>query len=315
MGSEKCDALIIDGRHSLYRATDAHQMLSTNIDGVDTPVGGVYGFLNILIRTQAIYGGRVLVAWEGKRNDNFRLRLYPEYKKRNEALTDDKAEFISEMSLQETILKEFLRAMGIAQYSAIDGEADDVIARLSLHFSARDKRVYIYSGDSDLRQLVDDPTESAPGWIRTVSHNKGNSRGGDTVYDKAAVKAKHDVWPHQIPDLKALAGDSSDNIPGAPGIGPVVAAKLLNKYTTIRGVITAAAFADDWPVAERFKAIVHDNRRALLVYKRLTDLNVEVGMTAIRPEKSQRTLVELLTRFRFRSLMHAAELQALMRMG
>lgn len=314
MGSEKCDALIIDGRHSLFRATDKHQMLSVKIDGVDVPTGGTYGFLNIIIRTHAIYGGRVIVAWEGRRADNFRTKLYPAYKRRNEEMTLDKSEFIDEMILQERLLKTFLCSMGVAQYAASGGEADDVIGRLATHVFGREKNVYIYSGDSDLRQLV---TEDNGAWIKTVSHNKGpNSRGGDKVYGIDEVIDKHGVPPSLIADLKALSGDSSDNIPGVKGIGPIMAAKLLNKYGNLDGVLDAASrHAVDWPVNVRFADLIHELSPQVRLYRQLTGLKLDISMTEIAPNKSQADLVELLKLYRFRSLIHAAELNALMKMG
>lgn len=312
----KADMLLIDGRHLLYRVTDAFSGLEAEVDGDTFPTGGMYGFLNVAIRIHQVYGGTVVVAWEGDRR-NFRLDLFPSYKRRDEGMDGEKMEFISEMSKQEVWLKHILRSAGIRQYLGVNCEADDVLGRLATRVSNRGKRVYIYSGDSDLRQLVYAADDASNGGIWTIS--PGQRRQGDKVYGEVEVEGKHGVPPRLLSDLKALAGDNSDNIPGVKGIGPKTAAQLLNHYGSLAGVLSAAAKGmegmDDWPVAERFRDSINDNAEDVRLYHRLTTINVDCEMELIEPAKRQADVVEQLKRFKFRSLAGPAELHQLMRMG
>lgn len=309
MGS-KSDLLLIDGRHLLYRVTDAFGDLEVEVDGESYPTGGIYGFLNVAIRIHQVYGGRVVVAWEGDRR-NFRLDLMPSYKGRDQPMDEEKAEFISEMGAQEVWLKHILRSAGIRQYLGVNCEADDVIGNLATKVAARNKRVYIYSGDSDLRQLIHEREDGGGVW--TIS--PGMRRTGDKTYGPAEVQEKHGVPPELISDLKALSGDNSDNIPGVKGIGPKTAAQLLNHYGSLETVMgMAAAGSDDWPVAQRHRAAINDTPE-LELYHRLTSIKLDCDMELISPERRQADVVEQLKRFKFRSLAGPAELHQLMRMG
>lgn len=310
----KTDLLILDGRHLLYRTSDAFRDLeSKTSDGESFPTGGMYGFLNVSIKIHNIYGGVVVVAWEGD-SRNFRLGLFPEYKRRNEPMDEDKADFISEMTVQESCVKQFLKHMGVRQYLGVNCEADDVIGRLARTVSARGKRVFIYSGDSDLRALVTDPGRPlGNGGVWAVS--PGMRRQGDKVYDYDAVVERHGVPPDKLAELKALAGDKSDNVPGVRGIGDKTAAKLINCYGSLK-LVRLAAMGDDpiWPVAERFKKLIAECAD-LGLYHKLTTIDCECDMVAIRREKRQAEVVKLMMMYKFRSLAGPAELYTLMRMG
>lgn len=303
----KCDMLIIDGRHMLYRTSDAFSDLSTEIDGVDVPTGGIYGFLNVLLKIHARWGGKVVVAWEGK--DNFRVVEYPQYKGKDKPIDPDKLEFIKEMFQQEHFLKLILRSAGVRQYEGVGCEADDVMGRLAYQVGERGgHKVIIYTGDSDLRQCV------YPDRVWTVSPSKGKIKermyGPDEVFEKDGVK------PDDIPLLKALAGDGSDNIPGVRGIGPKTAAILVNHYGDLEDIIVAACREnEDWPVAKRFQLSVANVRKDLALFLRLTTIKVDCGMKAIETQKRQADVVQLLHAFKFRSLAGPAELHGLMKMG
>lgn len=301
----KCDLLILDGRHLLYRTSDAFSELSIHLDGEEIPTGGVYGFLNIATKIHSKWGGRVAVAWEGR--GNFRVDLYPQYKGRDKEMDDDKLDFVREMSAQELWLKRFLVFMGVRQYEGVRCEADDVIGRLAHKVGVEHgKRVIIYSGDSDLRQLI------VRDHVWTVSPGKGRVR--EQLYGPDEVMEKDGVPPHLISDLKALSGDSSDNIPGVRGIGPKTAATLLNHYGSLTSVMGAAVVSDDWPVSERFKQAICDCED-LELYHTLTTIGKDCEMKTLPVKRRQAKVVEMLRLFRFRSLASPAELQQLMRMG
>jgi len=302
----KADIIILDGRHLLWRTVDAFGMLSAELGDVEVATGGIYGFLSVAIRIHQRYGGRVIVAWEGR--NNFRYKLYPEYKKKSEP-DEERLEFIQEMIDQETRLKAILRAIGVDQYRGIRCEADDVIGSLAHYYAEAKRRVVIYTGDSDLRQLVDDlVTVVAPG-----------RRGNDTVFDEEAVIAKHEVSPPRLADLKALAGDSSDNIPGVKGVGPKTAAKLINAYGDIEDVIHAAkingAAKPPWPVAERFREAIAEVEDDIRLFKKLTLIDGQRQMRRIEPKRDKKRVIRQLMAYKFRSLMAPAELNELMRMG
>lgn len=301
----KCDVLILDGRHLLWRTSDAFRQLSANVGGVEIGTGGVYGFLAISLKIHNRYGGVTFVAWEAaNRRDNFRFDLYPEYKAKEEP-DEDTLALIKDMASQEKRLMAILRLMGVRQYMGVGCEADDVIGRLADKFG--DRRVVIYSGDSDLRQLVtENVTAVSPGY-----------RGGrDTVYTPEAVEEKHGVPPKYIPDLKALAGDKSDNIPGAPGIGDVYAAKAISALGGVEEILSAAAEGGDaWPLTEKLREKTNSNADNIRLFKKLTTIKRDASMAAIAPKRDKKRLIKHLLAYKFRSLMGPAELGGLMNMA
>jgi len=303
----KADLLIFDGRHLLWRTFDAFHALGISVGGKEIGTGGIFGFLTVALRIHQRYRGVATVAWEGK--TNFRRDLYPDYK-RKEKPDLDRRELITDMAEQERRLKAILRAMGVRQYTAIHSEADDVIGRLANSGFAAKGHTVIYSGDSDLRQLVNDRvTVVAPG-----------RRGENVVYNEKAVYEKHGVVPCYIADLKALAGDSSDNIPGVRGIGPKTAAKMLIRYGDVDDVINGAKnngnkYNENWGFPERFKTAIIQNADNIRLYKKLTTIKTDTRMKPIKPKRNKHVLIRHLMAYRFQSLMSPAELNGLMRMG
>lgn len=304
----RADVLVLDGRHLLWRTSDAFRDLSAEVEGETITTGGIYGFLSVALRVHNRYGGRVFVAWEGR--TNFRLDLYPSYKRRDERRSDDDLELIKEMAHQERLLIELLSAMGARQFRGVGYEADDVIGTIASAYKKRGT-VVIYTGDSDLRQLVGD------GVVVVSPTTQGKNRGQDVVYDTAKVEERHGVPPWLLAQLKALAGDSSDNIPGVPGVGPKTAATLLQHYGSLRGVLTGAFKDDDrdWPATERFRQLVRAHVRDVPLYYRLTKIRTDAKTDMIHPCREQGEVVRLLTLYKFRTLCGPAELHGLMRMG
>lgn len=265
--------------------------------------GGIYGFLSILPRIHQRYGRpRLIIAWEGKKN--FRLELYPKYKGRDVEPTPERAELNEELWEQERHLIHFLSVLGVEQYRGIGCEADDVMGRLARETPGN---VLIYSGDSDMRQLVDERVYvAAPG------------KKTDVLYDIKQVVTQHGVIPIQIAALKALSGDSSDKIPGVRGIGPVAAVKLLNHYGTLKRTLLAAEYEmDDWPLTTRHLQMVKSQTKEARLYFQLTKIRTDLGMEeAAKPRvPEQKKVLELIRRYRFRSLESPADLQQLMALG
>jgi len=310
----RADVLVLDGRHLLYRTSDAFRDLQAEVDGKVIATGGIYGFLSVALRVHNRYGGRTFVAWEGR--TNFRLKLYPSYKRRDERRSDDDLDLIKEMAVQEQLLIELLSAMGVRQFRGVDYEADDVIGTIAKSYTTKrgigaPANVVIYTGDSDLRQLVGNKVSVV------APTTQGKNRGQDVIYDVAKVEERHGVPPWLLAQLKALAGDSSDNIPGVPGVGPKTAAALLQHYRTLRRVLKGAFEDDDreWPATPRIRRLVKQHVRDVVLYHKLTKIRTDAATDMIPTSRGQNDVVRLLTLYKFRTLCGPAELHGLMRMG
>jgi DNA polymerase-1 len=161
------------------------------------------------------------VAWD-KRHTNIRRRreLYPEYKANRKAAPEDFYD-------QVAILQDVLKSLGWPLYELDDYEADDIMATLALKAKAKDIETYLISGDFDLLQTVNSHTH-------VCIPRKGFSE--IELFNEAAFREKYGVGPHQWADVKALQGDSSDNIPGVHLVGPKSALELISTYETLEGV-------------------------------------------------------------------------------
>lgn len=309
----KADVLVIDGRHALWRTSDAFRDLSAEVDGETIGTGGLYGFLGLALRVHARYGGRTVVAWEGDRSKNFRSKLFPAYKARDVERSPEERELINDMADQERRLMEMLTALGVEQYLADGCEADDVIGRIAFADSLNGKHVLIYSGDSDLRQLVRDGGGQA-GAVRVCAPDP--FRHKDKLYDECAVEEKHGVKPRLLAHLKALCGDASDNIPGVRGVGPKTAASLINHYGSLKRVLRAAIRGDDsWPSTPRFRQLIAASVKDVVLYYRLTRIRINAPMIRVPAQRDQAEVVRLLRAYKFRSLIYPNELNGLMRLG
>jgi DNA polymerase I len=301
--------IIFDGRNLLWRSYSVFQSLTAELpDGDVIPTGGLYGFLSLAAMKWRKFGGRAMVAWEG--NSNYRYEVYPEYKKKPSKGEDEHREMmVAEIAIQEIRLKAVLRAMGVEQYKAIGGEADDVLATLAMkHVCAnKENKALIYTGDSDLRQMVGN------GIVVIAPGNKNQ----DMQYVEASqVVSKDGVAPPLVPDLKALAGDGSDNIPGVKGVGPATAQKLIAKYGDLEKVIQGASGdEEEWPVAKRFRDVIAKEEENLKLYKRLATVMTDCDMKLLKPKRDKGLVLGYLRQYRFASLLSPLELSSLMKMG
>ncbi|MFM7469712.1 MAG: DNA polymerase I [Vampirovibrionales bacterium] len=216
--------LLIDGFALLYRmyfALETTQL--TTPEG--TPVWAVYGFFNVMLQmlTQTQADGLAVALDLNKAT--FRAALYPEYKAHRAAMPEP-------MKPQIELLKAGLEALGVPTLSQEGYEADDmigsVVSQVVEHHPSW--RVGILTGDQDALQLVKD------GRV-TVLMPSRSPRDPLKHYDEHAVFEKLGVTPTQVPDYKALQGDTSDNIPGIPGVGPKTAAKLLQQFGSVQQVL------------------------------------------------------------------------------
>ncbi len=216
--SAKKRLVIIDGKSVFYRGYYAMPNLSTK-DG--TPTGGVYGFavlaLEIVKRLKPEY---VCVAWDSKTNIRSRLALYPQYKAGRKAPPPDFYE-------QIPILHELLDSLGWPLYEADDYEADDLMGAFAKQAGEKGIESFLVTSDLDVLQLVNSHTH-----IFTLKKGLTNIE----LFNEASFTEKYGVDAHQWVDVKALKGDSSDNIPGVAGIGEKGALDLISQYKTLDGV-------------------------------------------------------------------------------
>lgn len=209
--------VLIDGNSLLFRAFYALPLLH-NEKGVYT--NAIYGFTNILLNIlEDEQPTHMLVAFDAGKT-TFRHSTYKEYK-------GGRQKTPPELSEQFPLSRELLDAFHIKHYELDLYEADDIIGTLAHHAGEEKWNVKVISGDQDLLQLVSDQV--------TVDLTKKGVSDVES-YTPTDLKEKMELSPAQIIDLKALMGDSSDNIPGVPGIGIKTATKLLKEYGTLENV-------------------------------------------------------------------------------
>jgi len=205
--------LLVDGSALLHRAYHAYPPFTTKTGVI---VGAVYGVASILISAiEEVQPTHLMVAWDLPK-PTFRHLKYVGYKAQR-----PKAD--TEMVEQIPMVKEVIETMGIVQLAEEGYEADDIIGTLS-KMGSSENEVVILTGDQDTMQLVSPH-------VRVLTPAKGQNP--PVLYGQGEVLNKYGVQPEQIVDYKALIGDSSDNIPGVSGIGPVMASKLINEYGSL----------------------------------------------------------------------------------
>ena len=207
--------LVIDGNSIVNRAYYGIKMLTTK-DGQFT--NGIFGFLSILIRLkEECSPDRVAIAFDLK-EPTFRHKMYDGYKAGRHGMPD-------ELASQMPILKELLRYLGYTIVEKPGYEADDILGTLSASVKGDDK-CFIATGDRDSLQLVSDNTT-----VLLAATKMG--RATTIAYDKEKLMEEYGVEPKGMIEIKALMGDSSDNIPGVAGVGQKTAGDLIQKYGSI----------------------------------------------------------------------------------
>ncbi|MDO4622159.1 MAG: DNA polymerase I [Eubacteriales bacterium] len=208
--------LILDGHSILNRAFYGLPDL-TNAEGLHT--NAVYGFLNIMLKVMEEEKPEYLAVAFDVHAPTFRHRMYPEYKGTRHPMPEELRE-------QVPLMQKVLRAMGVELLMLEGYEADDLIGTAARRSEAKGLEVTVLSGDRDLLQLASD----------NILIRIPKTKGGQTQilnYHTAEVMEEYGLTPPQIIELKALMGDSADNIPGIPGVGVKTATKILQQYETI----------------------------------------------------------------------------------
>lgn len=210
--------LVLDGSSLIFRAFYALPGLS---DSHGQPTGAIFGFSNMLTKLMAEQQPDLMVLAFDKSRHTFRTERYADYKG-----TRDKTP--EELLSQFPLLREFAANMGIPFLEKDNYEADDIIGTLATQAAAKGYDVRVITGDRDALQLV------RPN-LRVLLTKKGISEIKD--YDMAAFEEEYGFEPLKLIDLKGLMGDTSDNIPGVPGVGPKTASKLLLAYGSVENVL------------------------------------------------------------------------------
>ncbi|MGB6424552.1 MAG: DNA polymerase I [Solirubrobacterales bacterium] len=214
------ELFLIDGNSLAYRAFFALPESMATSDG--RPTNAIYGFASMMVKALTDFRPRaVVVAWDAGMSG--REKTYPAYKAQRKGRPDLLKE-------QWPHLEPLAEAFGFTNVRVDGWEADDVIATLATEAKRRQIPVMVVSGDRDVYQLVGDG-------IRVMTTTRGVSE--TKIYDREAVIERWGVPPEAVPDLIGLKGDTSDNIPGVPGIGEKTAATLLQEYGDIETVLAS----------------------------------------------------------------------------
>ena len=242
--------VLVDGSSYLYRAFHALPPL-TNSRG--EPTGAIHGVLNMINRLLKDYEPeRVAVVFDA-RGKTFRDELFDQYKANRPPMPDD-------LRSQVEPLLEVVKAMGLPLLRVQGVEADDVIGTLARRAAAQGQPTLISTGDKDMAQLVDEHVTL----VNTMTNK---------TMDRDGVKEKFDVFPEQIVDYLALVGDSSDNIPGVPKVGPKTAAKWLNQYDSLDNII---AHADE--IGGKVGESLRENLEQLELSRKLATIDCDVTL-------------------------------------
>ncbi len=237
--------VLVDGSSFLFRAFHAIPNL-TNAEGM--PTNAIYGVANMLRKLLADHKSDYFTVVFDAPGPTFRHEMYEEYKAHRPPMPDD-------LRVQIEPLHELIKSMGIPLIMEPDVEADDVIGALAKQAEQQGYDVVIATGDKDMAQLVSD-------------HISLENTMSDTRMDKQGVEEKFGVKPEQIIDYLALMGDSSDNIPGVPKVGPKTAAKWLKQYGTLENLIEHA---------DEIKGKIGENLR-----NHLSELPLSKALTTIK---------------------------------
>ena len=259
--------LIIDGSSLIHRAFFALPPLTTR-KGQHT--GAVYGFLRMFHKLLQDVKPRWVAAAFDKSRITFRTKLYADYKGQRKPTPP-------ELKEQFPLCMEVLRSMGVPALELDDYEADDIIGTFAKKLDPG-LEVFIVTGDRDELQLIDDRT-------RVMYTKKGIS--DIKLYDKESFAADYEgLVPLQLIDLKGLMGDTSDNIPGVPGVGPKTALKLIAEYGSVENVIAHVEEVKGKSLKEK---LVNNKEQALLskelatIYTEVPGLDLTLDTYALKP--------------------------------
>lgn len=257
--------ILIDGHALAYRAYFGMPDTFSTADGEKT--NAVYGFTNMLLAVWKEYNPDYFIVTFDK-GDTFRHKMYPEYKGTREKMPDD-------LRAQIARIEQLVRAFNMPVFTKDGYEADDLLGTLARQAAEQGIRALIVTGDRDTFQLVRDNINVV------ISGSRFQER---KLYDPAAVTEKYGLPPEKLVDLKALAGDTSDNIPGVKGIGEKGGAKLLRQYGSLDGIY---AHLDD--LSKGVRAKLEAGRESAYLSRELGRIITDVPDVALKLEEGRTT--------------------------
>ena len=282
--------LIVDGHAYVYRAFYAIRHLRAP-DG--RPTNAIYGFVKMLAKMrETVKPAHLIVVWDGGLSAE-RTAALPEYKAQRPEMPDD-------LKPQLDGVVDYLRAAGVASFCQEGVEADDYIACLARRAAAAEREIVIASADKDFMQLVS---------ARIGLLNPGDK--SEAIWTDAQVRAKTGVAPAQIVDWLSLTGDSVDNIPGVPGVGPKTAADLLNRFGSVENLFARL----DEVKSDKLRGALRESAGAVRRNRELVrlrdDLPCEFSPAELTPKAADAArLRELFARWGFRGMLAALETSA-----
>ncbi len=274
--------ILVDGSGYIFRAYYALPPM-TNSEG--TPINAVYGFTNMIIKLIEDFDPKNICVIFDYGKETFRNEIYKDYKANRSSPPED-------LIPQFDLIKDASRAIGLPTIEKQGFEADDLIATFANQAKKINKEVIIISSDKDLMQLVDeqvkmlDPMKNI--WI-----------------DEKKVEEKFGVKPLKVVDVQALAGDSSDNIPGVPGIGLKTAADLINEFGNLEELLSKSHEIKQNKRRENlieFKKLAEISKK-LVSLKKDVPIELNVDQLIFKFDKNKKTFIEFLEKHSFKRLL------------
>jgi len=261
---------LIDASYFVFRAY--YSVGLEMVDGDGQPVNALYGFGRFLgDLLEAARPAHVAVAFDESLATSFRNEIYPAYKKNREPAPP-------ELKRQFALCRELCRLMGVAEFGSPTHEADDIIGTIATRLRAAGHRAVLVTRDKDLAQLVRDGDHY---W----------DYAGERRFAYADIEGQFGVRPERIADFLALTGDSVDNIPGVPGVGPKTAAALLSAFASLEELYDGLDRVGSLPIrgAGKLAAKLEEHREAAYFARRLTviacDMPLEFSLETLLRRK------------------------------
>ncbi len=272
---------LLDGSSYIYRAYYGYRDLATS---AGVPTNAVFGFTKMLLSLlQDNQPDYLAVIFDPPREETFRRELYPEYKANRDTMPEDLAD-------QVRYIRQVLQALNISTLKVAGFEADDVIATLARRYTSEELQVTVVTGDKDLMQIVDQK-------ISLLDTMKDRRSGPQEVLERFGVPAE------MVPDVLGLAGDTSDNIPGVPGVGEKTAAELVRRFGSLEDVLKWKHLVSGKKRKENLQLYADQARLSKTLATVRYDVELDVSLDDLaRQEPNLTTLMPLLRELEFEAL-------------